>query len=212
MTDVQMQGHHHHCHHRSVSWTAVITGALVGVGLGFLLNLFSVSIGLSAFTTSTDGLSTLAIGGFIGMLIGVIATMFVTGWVAGFLGQPYCGEKNLGVLNGFTAWSLSLVLVVLLATSFGHFVTNYAAAISHVSNPTTNVNMTTDKAAPMVSEQKKESGNSVVTVNTEKAANAIGATAFVTFILFFVGALSSCFGGYSGCEARRNCRDGSCKI
>lgn len=208
MTDAQ--GHHHHCHHRAISWSAVITGALIGVGLGFLLNLFSVSIGLSAFTTSTDGLSTLAVGGFIGMLIGVIATMFVSGWVAGYLGQPYCGDKNLGVLYGFTAWCLSLVLAVLLAANFAHFVTNYAAAVSN--HPTTNVNMTSDTTAPMVSENKKETGDSVVTVNTEKAANAIGATAFVTFILFFIGALSSCFGGFSGCEARRKCQDGMCKM
>jgi hypothetical protein len=211
MNDVQMQGHHHHCHHKSISWTAVITGALVGVGLSFLLNLFSVSIGLSAFTTSTDGLSTLAVGGFIGMLIGAIVTMFITGWVAGYLGQPYCGEKNLGVLYGFTAWCFSLVLAVLLASSFGHFVTSYTAAVSNP--PAAKVNMTIDDSAPIVSEQKRASGGSEVTVNTEKAANAIGATAFVTFILFFVGALSSCFGGFSGYESRRHCNEsGQCKL
>jgi len=210
MNEMQMQGHHHHCHHKAISWTAIITGALIGVGLSFLLNLFSVSIGLSAFTTSTDGLSTLAIGGFIGMLIGVIVTMFITGWVAGYLGQPYCAQRNLGVLYGFTAWCLALILAVLLATSISHFVTNYAMTVSHA--PAASVNMTTDESAPVVSETKRTDHGSEVTVNTEKAANVIGATAFVTFILFFVGALSSCFGGHSGYEARRNCHDGACKV
>lgn len=208
MTATHMHDQHTHCHHKSLSWTAVITGALVGVGLSFLLNLFSVSIGLSAFTTSSEGLSTLAIGGFIGLLIVAIVSMFLTGWVAGYLGQPYCRDKNMGVLYGFTAWCLALILAALLASTFGHFVTSYAAAMSNP--PVEKVNMTTQDNAPMVSENKKETG-SEVTVNTEKAANAIGATAFVTFILFFVGALSSCFGGYSGCESRRCCETNGCK-
>jgi len=57
--------------YKRISWTAIFVGAIVAVGLSFLLNLFGIAIGLSAFTLSTDGASVLAVGGLVGMIIGV---------------------------------------------------------------------------------------------------------------------------------------------
>ncbi|HVY53836.1 MAG TPA: hypothetical protein VHA13_04890, partial [Gammaproteobacteria bacterium] len=52
---------------KRLSWTAVIAGALVGIGLSFLLNIFSISIGLTLIKTSAEGAVSLALGGFIGL-------------------------------------------------------------------------------------------------------------------------------------------------
>ena len=119
---INEQGAHLHCHWKRLSWTAVIVGALVGVGLTFLLALFSAAIGLSAFSMDSTGATTLAVGGFIGVVIGILVSMFLAGWVAGYLGRPYAMGRNLGVLYGFTAWCLALLLTASFAGPIGRYV------------------------------------------------------------------------------------------
>lgn len=77
-----VEGHKITC----MCWTAVIAGALVGLGIGFLLNLFGAAIGLSAYKMNQSE-AVLAIGGVIGLLIGVIVAMGASGFVAGYLGR-----------------------------------------------------------------------------------------------------------------------------
>lgn len=199
--------HDHNICVRQVSWTAVIVGAFVGMGLSFLLNLFSIATGLSFVTNNKEGLVTLAVGGFIGLLIGAVATMFTAGFVAGKLGQKYNPKRNLGVVYGFTTWSVMLVLTALLASHMGKYVTVYS---NFVSNPTTtsfhmergawkhgkgaNVVVTTaDKNA-----DKNTDKNVMVDQDTQDAANKLGIASFLVFAIFFIGALSCCIGGHYG--------------
>lgn len=210
-----MNEQHDHGHCRKwISWSAILVGALVGVGLSFLLNLFSIAIGLSVFTTNKEGMITLALGGLIGLLIGGIAAMFVAGFTAGYLGRPYCYKRNLGVIYGFTTWCLVLILTVGLTSHLGHYVTAYSNFVSH---PTI-IKITADQAAPTVSTSNAstDSNQPEVTVNVEKATNTMGMGAFIIFVLFFIGALASCFGGHFGmsCRCESECEDehGSCSI
>src|SRR5829696_1753638 len=83
------------------SWKPIIVGALVAIGLSFLLNLFSAAIGLSAYTADTQGMQNVAIGGLIATALGIVVAMFVSGWVAGYLGNPFCEKRHLGALYGF---------------------------------------------------------------------------------------------------------------
>ncbi len=61
-----------HLHHREsmglgckrISWSAILIGAIVAVGLGFLLNMFCLAIGLSAFTLDDQGKTVVAVGGW----------------------------------------------------------------------------------------------------------------------------------------------------
>lgn len=179
-----------------ISWTAIIVGALIGIGLSFLLNLFSVAIGLSIFTVSADGLVSLAVGGFLGLVIGAVVSMFLAGFTSGWLGRSHCGKHNLGILYGFTTWSLALVMTVLLTSHVGRYIASYS---NFVSNPATII-VTTNENAPMVSESPI---SGAMTVNAEKATNTIGLGAFVVFILFFISAVSSCVGAYWA----MNCKD-----
>lgn len=184
-------------HYKCISWSAILVGALVGVGLSFLLNLFSIAIGLSVVSTTKEGLATLAVGGLIGVAIGTIAAMWTAGFTAGFLGYKPLHNHNLGVIYGFTAWCVALILTVLLAGQIGQYVSAYTtfigkpAAVVSVEPTTTTVASTTSKEA--------------VTVNTEKGINAIGVGGLSVFVLFFLGALSSALGGYSGTDCRRRC-------
>ncbi len=178
-----------------ISGRAVLVGALVGIGLSFLLNVFSVAIGLSLVTTTKAGLISLAIGGFIGLLIGVIATMFVAGYTAGYLGRPYCEKRNLGALYGFTTWSVSLILMVLLAMPMSRFVSSYAAAVSNSAV----VIMNDQTPSKTISTSTTPGGTSIaVSADSEKAVNTVGNATLLIFVLFFVGAVSCCFGGHCG--------------
>jgi MFS family permease len=190
-----MPGHDHGCIRKRVSWSAIITGALVGLGLSFLLNLFSVAIGLSLMTTSKEGLITLAIGGFIGLIIGTIVSTFISGFTAGYLGRAYC-DRNIGVIYGFTTWCLALLITIMFAANISRYVASYS---DFISNPT--VVVVTEKNVTM--KETMTPTPNVMTVETQKATNTFGMTSLLIFVLFFIGAISSCFGGYYGMSCCR---------
>lgn len=191
---VECDSHGESCSFKCLSWTAVVAGALVGIGLTFLLNLFGVAIGLTAYSTSIEGTTSLAIGGFIGMAIGIMASMFVSGWVSGYLGRKTCLYPHLGVLYGFSSWSLSLIIMVVLAGSASEFMT---MQYDKVTNPSILLNKISSTTSTMtVTEQTKNT--TVATINNEKAAKMVGKSLFLIFILFFIGAITSAFGGYIG--------------
>jgi len=178
------------CGGKCISWSAIILGALIAVGLSFLLNLFSLAIGLSVFHMSDTGAITLAVGGLIGMLIGSIAVMFFSGWVAGFLGRNRCNKGCCGGLYGLGVWCLALILTAIIASSLGRLVVpnnNYLATPAYSS-----LAATTHDAAPVISTNRGNPDQAMV--NTDK----IGMGAFVIFALFFCGALASIIGGYCG--------------
>jgi uncharacterized membrane-anchored protein YitT (DUF2179 family) len=204
-TTGQCDRHHAKC----VSWSAIFVGAFVGIGLGFLLNLFGFSIGLSLLTTTQAGMLTLAVGGFVGLLINVIVSMFLAGTTAGYLARPYCAKRNLGVVYGFTTWCVGFLLSVLFASHIMHFVANYTMMATHqtVANQAV-VTVTDNQAMPAVTAAVKDSNTSMVIVNAQKATNTVGYVSFLVFVLFIVGALASCLGGCYG--MRRLCKNACC--
>jgi hypothetical protein len=200
----------HFCGVQCVSWSAIMAGALVGLGLNFLLNLFGIAIGLSAFTTTHQGMMTLAVGGLIGLSVGTVAVMFFTGWVAGYLGRTCCFNQHCGALYGFIAWSLSLLLTIVLAVHIGQFMSMRSHSLSHPTSAII-VDTTYDDAAELSEESPNNidfstNATQIAANNMEKAANNLGKSLFITFILFFLGAISSCFGGYCGMKPKNDLR------
>jgi MFS family permease len=215
--------HNRLCFRKCLQWTAILGGAFVGLGISFLLYVFGMAIGLSTFTATQAGVTTLAVGGFVGSAIGAIVSMFVGGWISGYLAskgysndynhrfdgnhdRKVCG--NIGALYGFITWVITLIVTILLATSVGTYIsTRYQMA----SNPTATIITTTNPEAPMVSEHRPPmvgehrmttTEPTHMTVNDEKAVNTVGKTLFALFVLFFLGAFSSCLGGYMGIRFR----------
>lgn len=196
---------HKHC---CFSWTGIWVGALIAVGLSFLLNLFSASIGLSFVKTSAAGVATLAIGGFIGLLIGIVVTMFIAGWIGGHLAQRATGVGSscMGVLYGFATWCVALVLAVLLAMPMGRYMLSYTSVVTSSADVaatdrramTDNTASTADTDRDSVKGKSAKGDATKVDPATVAAANRFGNIAFLIFVLFFVGALSSCVGGYYG--------------
>lgn len=179
---------------KRISWTAVIVGALVGVGLTFLLTLFSIAIGLSAFTAGKGGSPIIAIGGLIGIAIAVIASMVTAGYAAGYLGRLCSPHRNLGILYGFTTWSVSLLLG---AAVWGH-VGQYTSSFSHAVVGSTIVieNVGSDVKVTASDERKPSK------IQATPAHLACGT--YIIFGLFFIGAFSTCFGACWGMTCKRD--------
>jgi hypothetical protein len=191
-----------------ISWSAIIFGAFVAIGLSFLLNAFGTAIGLTTFNISADNITTVAIGGYVAMLVGGIIAMFFAGWVTGYLNRRHCADNRIGSLAGFIAWCLALIIAAMLAGHIGqlfnlNFTTPANVRMSSVSNsPASVVATTTDNRT--VDHNTKAADNRTV-VSEEKAIRDIGKALFLTFLLFFAGAVASAIGGYYGMTTC--CRD-----
>lgn len=195
------------CHY-GLSWGAVVAGAFVAIGISFLLDLFGLGIGLSAYSTATteNGATALAFGGYVGILLGVMVAMFVAGCVSGFIARPKCTHGCHGVLYGFLAWCLALMLSFVLTTATSQFVSYHYRVLS--SSNIHNIMGTSDRTAPAVqAASDRHASNTTVVVNDEKAAKAASKTVFLLFLLFFAGALSACFGGYTAVKRCRTDED-----
>jgi len=177
---------------KCLAWKPIIAGALVAVGLGFLLNLFSVAIGLSAFTVTSEGAEKLVFGGFLGIGIGILASMFAAGWLAGYLGQRHCFKRHLGALYGFLTWCLALIIAVFMA----HHVHDYIVYYGHFIS-----------GAPDLIDVNNATGNTAATVAEQTKSLVI--STYIVFALFFLSAFAASLGGH--CGMRHVCKkDGTC--
>ncbi|BCA94417.1 hypothetical protein TUM19329_07780 [Legionella antarctica] len=195
VTEREGQNHHHY----RICWSAIFAGTFVGLGLAFLLHLYGVAISLSAFSSSPDGASVIAIGGFLGMLLGVIASMATAGFVAGYLGRFHYHHIKGGIIFGFITWSLILVMSAIMAGPVMHYVslnTNYVSGSALTD--TSKVKVTKEATSPRIQNNKNADSQAVEVTPTELAWSG-----WVIFALFFVGALSSCIGACCGMQCKR---------
>lgn len=188
-TDNEYCSMHPHSH---ICWSAVFCGAFVGVGLGFLLHLFGSAIGLSAYSANSTGAQVIAIGGILGFLIGVVASMLAAGYVAGYLGRAQQCLCHGGIIYGFVTWSVALILSALLVFPLTKYSFAYKYSLAHtVMSKATNPNM----ATPNPEEPKKMMNAQNTSATT---ANDLASGAWILFILFFIGAISCCIGACWG--------------
>ncbi len=200
----------------TISWASIFAGAFVAIGLSFLLYAFATAIGLSAFTVSADNITSVAIGGFIAMLIGGIIIMYVAGLVAGFLNHCCCpGHHCTGALSGFLAWCLALVISALLAAQMGqllnvNYIISPATSAGAGMAPSVYSAMLPGKMAENMTNTTANTANNkptqhpqTTTMHDEKMVGNIGKALFLTFLLFFFGALASAFGGHYGMRCCR---------
>jgi hypothetical protein len=179
---------------KRISWTAIFVGALVGLGLTFLLTLFGVAIGLSAITVNKSGASAIAIGGLSGIAIAIVASMITAGYASGYLGRIYAPKRNLGILYGFTTWSVSLLLCTAVWSHIGQYAATYSQSVIGSTVVIENVGNT---AANKDNSERK-------TTKTEVSSANIACGAYIIFGLFFLGAFCTCFGACCGMRCGRD--------
>jgi hypothetical protein len=186
--------------YKRVCWSAIFVGAVVGVGLSFLLNLFSVAIGLTAFTVNKTGAVALAIGGLVGIIIAVVVSMLLAGYVAGYLGRLHCPRRNLGIIYGFTTWCMALILSAIVTSHVSHYVSAYSNATVGSTVVVIENGKTGDVAA--IDTNASPANNNQAKISATPGAIASGA--FAIFALFFIGAVSACLGACWGMSCRRD--------
>lgn len=182
---------------RRISWSAIFAGALVAIGLGFLLHLFGMAIGITALSMGDDGAYMVTIGGLIGLIVGVIVSMLAAGYAAGYLGRLYCPSRNLGILYGFVTWSLALLLSAILASHASNYVANYTNNLSQ----TTVVGSGSDNSAAVGTTTPDRTARPSASVKA--TPETLAWSAFVVFLLFFIGAFSTCVGAMWGMSCQR---------
>jgi hypothetical protein len=196
MNESTLEQHCHGHHLRRISWTAILVGALTAIGLGFLLNLFGIAIGLAAIKSIANGSSSLAIGGFLGLIVGIIASMLAAGYAAGYLGRHYNPRRNLGIVYGFTTWVVALILSALIIGSLSQYAVTYTKAISNVA--ATSMQQNKEGSSPTM--PATENNN----LNMATGATALVSSAFVVFVLFFISAFFTCLGACWGMSCKRD--------
>jgi hypothetical protein len=190
------------CHpYKRISWSAIFIGALVGVGLGFLLNIFGLAIGIAAFSLSNAGALTLTLGGLIGLIIGIIVSMGVAGYAAGYLGRLYVPRRNLGIIYGFATWSLALILSSFLAAHLSDYVMTYSEGITKAQLVTQGSDTGVE---PTAVKENSPARSNTQNANLKLAPSDLAWSALIVFILFFIGAVSTCVGACYGMVCQRD--------
>jgi hypothetical protein len=162
------------------TWKPIIAGALIAIGLTFLLNLFSVAISLTAFTTNDQGVENIALGGLIATALGIVVSMFASGWLAGYLGNRYCTKRHLGALYGFLTWCLALIITIFLAVHIQDYIKFYTHFISGTTVSLSNARMGAQLSIPA------------------HQATQIVISTYIVFSLFFLSAFACSLGGHCG--------------
>ena len=169
-------------------WSAIFAGAFVGIGLVFLLNIFGLAIGLSAYSAGANGSTTLAVGGLIGVAIGVIASMGSAGYVTGYLSRFQHCFCHHGVIYGFLTWAMGLILAALLFIPLSFYVTFYQDTLS--PNP---LGVSSAIGSGNTVSTPATANEQIVAPGSETAKN-LAYSGWILFGLFFLGAFSSCIG------------------
>lgn len=178
---------------KCLAWRPIFAGALVAIGLSFLLNLFSVAIGVTAFTTNSEGVENLAFGGLLATGIGIVVSMFAAGWLTGYLSQRHCSKRHLGALYGFLAWCVALIVVTFIASHIQQYVSYYGHFLSGTSE---------------VVQITNNGGGAATVTATNLTPKGVVISAYVIFSLFFLSAFACCLGGH--CGMRYVCKNQAC--
>lgn len=179
------------CISKSLSWGAILTGALVALGLTFLFNLLTIALGLSLYTQNADGAKILTFAGYAWVLIGGYIILFISGWVAGRLVHHHCILHWCnGMLHGFVTWTVYLILSML--------VLSYMATPSSVTLLRTTFMSITDETTSTTNPNSKTD-----IASTPQTVHKAGHAAFGSFFIFLVGALGCAAGAAYGVRERR---------
>ncbi|MBA2655794.1 MAG: hypothetical protein H0U70_02280 [Tatlockia sp.] len=184
--------------HARISWSAVFAGAFVGLGLSFLLQLFSLAIGLSAYN-SNAGATTIAMGGFLGLLIGGIAAMGAAGFVSGYLGRFHFTHGHGGIVYGFVTWSLALLLAAIFVIPLSHYMSAYNRSLAPKVMVSDTMTQRIDITETTNASNKPAANQPVVKVDSD----TLTGSSWLIFLLFSLGALSSCVGACWAMSCKR---------
>lgn len=128
---------------KSISWSAIIAGAVTVLAILLVLNLIGVSIGLFSFNpaSSDNPANGLGTGSFIWWVITNIIALFLGGFVAGRVGTAI--TKGSAMIHGFVTWALyALASVWLLTSAIGSIFSGLGSLVGGIAKGATNITST----------------------------------------------------------------------
>lgn len=186
-----------------ISWSAIISGAVVGVGLCFLFHLLTSGIGLSAMTKTVGGTQVLVASVLLWLYLGNYFIFFLSGWVTGKLARPYCSHPCTGLLYGFMAWSLTLIFSMVL---FAHVSDKSTIEIIPSMHSTT-----MEERMVMANPDTSNKKATVIDNDTQEAIQKVGIANLAIFLVFLSGALGGAIGSYYALRyGKDRCDDKHC--
>lgn len=182
---------------RSISWKAILAGAVASLGLTVLFHLFTLGAGLMTYRQTLLGIDTIASGVFLWLLVGGFAILFISGLMVGSLSHSSPANTANGLIHGFLSWCVYLLISLYFITHLS----GYTPILLPKNFLHQQTQMSNERANP-----KEYSPNNNLTAHT---AQPIGTASFATFFVFLCGALGSSLGGHYGAKWCRKCMDES---
>lgn len=205
---------------RRISWGAVIAGTVIALVVQLMLSLLGIGIGATqvdpggaAGQAVPEGLG---IGAAIWWILSVLISLFIGGWVAGYLaGMP---ERADGLMHGLVTWGLATIVSLwLLTTTVGAVATGawnvIEGGLSAMDGQQTAVSQPGAQPGaqqqPGVAEQLQQQAQDVMAEGqqpgqqqgeqtAEQAADAVAQAGIWAFVAMLLGALAAGFGGLAG--------------
>ncbi len=197
---------------KSISWGAILAGALLALVVQLMLSVLGIGIGASTINplseqNPADGIGT---GAAIWFVVSSLIALFAGGWVAGHLAGV--ARNSDRALHGILTWGLTtLVTFYLLTTAIGGLIGGTAnlltrgmsavnvdsRTINRVENAIPSANTVANQ---LPSEQRTREVGSA-------AASGVAKAGIWTFIFMLVGAIAAAIGGYVSSSRRDGRRD-----
>ena len=204
---------------RRISWSAILAGVAVTLGVSLLLTLLGAGLGAASInpmqeSNPFEGLGRLSI---LWMVISGIVSFFTGGWVAGF-GHGSATTQGESAVHGFVAWSIASILTVglitraagsVLSTSaglVGQTISGGAKAASQSPEISSRLREELEKRGIDVNSIQERAQSPETQAGAEQAARQAGQTvakgisyaALGGFGILFIDLLSSLFGAIAG--------------
>lgn len=208
--------------HKSMTWSAVIAGALIAFGLTFLFNILLVGVGLVVYSNTSQGAPELAFYGFLVTLIGGTILLFFAGYKTGKLikhcprhyattevtgnvtdkGIIDCGCYH-GMTHGFLAWVLYLIISLAFFSVIAH-----DKSYDFMRSPylITERNAPDTQAAATANPTTNQAVSTTETQTTApdpRAVHVAGVHIIAVFLIFLFGAVGCAIGSFIGMLANR---------
>jgi hypothetical protein len=212
MTDIHDDRYGHPLHNL-VSWPAVLTGAVVAVAVGAMLNLLGVALGAASFNPydlDANDVSEFSAAAGMWMAVANGLALFVGGAVASRAAKY--SDHHRGGLHGVTVWALAFLLALVLATASA---AGGAAAIAggQAADPTASDAVASDIIVDSRTGARSRviegdlalppAAPQVAPAVADEAADATATLALWAFLTMLIGAAAAIFGGMYGTRNHR---------
>jgi hypothetical protein len=207
---------------RSISWSAILAGVAVTLGISLLLALLGAGLGARSVSPLQEGnpFEGIGKGALIWIVISGIVAFFAGGWTAGS-GSGWVSQR-LSAIHGVVTWAVASILTVWLITgAAGSVLSGSAGLIKQTISGGAKAASESPEISSRIRDELEKRGIDVNSIQEqaqspqtqataeemarqagESVAKGISYTALGGFAMLFLDLLSSLFGAVVGAWRR----------